>query len=120
MVLPGSNRIALSNTVRKGNRAGRNELCHCGSGRKYKRCCLGRNEAKERNHPSSKMLEELFNFTGRLAQFEKYAARVFSVPRLLSDFTDSRLDPDIPTFDVVNSLFHAALLRIPPSPGRCE
>jgi len=49
----------------------------------------------------------------RLFQFEKYVTKVFSLPNLFSKFTDSRQDPDIPTFDVVNSLFHAAVLRIP-------
>lgn len=49
----------------------------------------------------------------RLFQFEKYVTKVFSLPKLFSEFTDSRQDPDIPTFDVVNSLFHAAVLRIP-------
>ena len=61
----------------------------------------------------SKVFQDLFDLDGRLAQFEKYVAKVFSVPKLLSDFTDSRLDPNIPTFDVINSLFYAALLRIP-------
>lgn len=69
--------------------------------------------AEERRQRLSKVLRGLFDSSGKLAQFEKYAAKVFSVPKLLSDFTDSRVDPDIPTFDVVNSLFHAALLRIP-------
>ena len=27
---------------------GRNELCHCGSGRKYKHCCLDKDAAKAR------------------------------------------------------------------------
>jgi hypothetical protein len=27
---------------------GRNEPCHCGSGRKYKQCCLGKDEAAQR------------------------------------------------------------------------
>jgi len=27
-------------------RPGRNEPCHCGSGRKYKHCCLAKDEAK--------------------------------------------------------------------------
>ena len=27
---------------------GRNDPCHCGSGKKYKRCCLGKDEAAER------------------------------------------------------------------------
>ena len=60
-----------------------------------------------------KMLERLLCSTGKLAQFEKYAAKVFYLPKLLSSFLDSRRDPDIQTFDVVNSLFHTALLRIP-------
>jgi hypothetical protein len=28
-------------------RPGRNEPCHCGSGRKYKHCCLEKDEARE-------------------------------------------------------------------------
>jgi hypothetical protein len=27
-------------------RPGRNQLCHCGSGRKYKHCCLAKDEAQ--------------------------------------------------------------------------
>lgn len=30
------------------SKLGRNEPCHCGSGRKYKQCCLAKDEAKER------------------------------------------------------------------------
>ncbi len=29
-------------------RPGRNDPCHCGSGKKYKRCCLGKDEEAER------------------------------------------------------------------------
>jgi hypothetical protein len=32
---------------------GRNEPCHCGSGRKYKQCCLASDEAKEREARAS-------------------------------------------------------------------
>ena len=32
---------------------GRNDPCICGSGRKYKRCCLERDEAAQREQPSS-------------------------------------------------------------------
>ena len=53
------------------------------------------------------------NSGGRLRQFERYSDRVFSVPKLLNGVTDGRQDPDIPTFDVINALFHTALLRIP-------
>jgi hypothetical protein len=31
-----------------GARPGRNEPCHCGSGRKYKQCCLRKDEAETR------------------------------------------------------------------------
>jgi len=30
-------------------RPGRNEPCHCGSGRKYKHCCLAKDDAKARS-----------------------------------------------------------------------
>ena len=33
-------------------KTGRNELCPCGSGRKYKKCC----EAKERSHGNDRMM----------------------------------------------------------------
>jgi hypothetical protein len=49
----------------------------------------------------------------KLHQFEKYACNVYGLPRLLAKLKDGRRDPDIPTFDVVNSLFHTAVLRIP-------
>jgi hypothetical protein len=32
---------------------GRNEPCHCGSGRKYKQCCLEKDEAKRREQRAS-------------------------------------------------------------------
>jgi len=35
------------------------------------------------------------------------------LPDLLKSLTDSRRSPEISTFDVVNSLFHTAVLRIP-------
>jgi hypothetical protein len=33
-------------TAKLAERPGRNEPCHCGSGRKYKQCCLPKDEAK--------------------------------------------------------------------------
>jgi Protein of unknown function (DUF3300) len=49
----------------------------------------------------------------KLRQFEKYVCNVFALPDLLAKLTDQRRDPKISTFDVVNSLFHTAVLRIP-------
>ncbi|OPL07365.1 MAG: hypothetical protein AVO33_05510 [delta proteobacterium ML8_F1] len=34
--------------VRKEDRPGRNDPCHCGSGLKYKKCCLAKDEAADR------------------------------------------------------------------------
>lgn len=50
---------------------------------------------------------------GKLHQFEKYVCNVFGLPDVFAHLVDTRRAPRIPTFDVVNSLFHTALLRIP-------
>lgn len=94
-------------------RIGRNRPCPCGSGKKYKRCCLERNLADSRRHNVSVLPAWLLNSRRKLHLFEKYACNVYGLPQLLGSFSDTRRDPDVPTFDVVNSLFHAALLRIP-------
>lgn len=49
----------------------------------------------------------------RLHQFENYVHEAYDVPTLMNGWRDGRLDPKISTFDVVNSLFHAALFRLP-------
>ncbi len=49
----------------------------------------------------------------RLHQFEKYAIGTYKIPQALKKQCDSRRDPKISTFAVVNSLFHAAVLRLP-------
>jgi hypothetical protein len=55
----------------------------------------------------------LIDSHGKYQQFAKYACSVYELPHLLGRLTDGRREPTIPTLDVVNSLFHAALLRIP-------
>jgi hypothetical protein len=55
----------------------------------------------------------MLNSRGKLHQFEKYAGNTFALPELLASLSDARRAPEIPTFDVVNSLLHTALLRIP-------
>jgi hypothetical protein len=35
-------------TLPEGRHLGRNDPCHCGSGRKYKQCCLDKDEAEAR------------------------------------------------------------------------
>ncbi len=91
----------------------RNAACHCGSGSKYKRCCYDQDEIIRWQLRSTALPAWILRSRGKLHQFEKYACKVFDLPALLASLTDSRRAPEIPTFDVVNSLFHTALLRIP-------
>ncbi len=37
----------ISKTVIKGEKIGRNDPCHCGSGKKYKKCCMAKDEETE-------------------------------------------------------------------------
>jgi hypothetical protein len=94
-------------------RTGRNLACPCGSGSKYKRCCLESDEVLRRQRRVAALPPWLLASRGKFQQFVKYACNVFALPDLLAGLTDSRRAPEIPTFDVVNSLFHTALLRIP-------
>lgn len=59
------------------------------------------------------MPEWIDDSRGKLHQFEKYVCNVFGLPDLLASLVDTRRAPKIPTFDVANSLFHTAVLRIP-------
>lgn len=92
---------------------GRNAACSCRSGRKYKRCCSEQDEIIRGQLRPVGLPLWLLHSRGKLQQFEKYACNVFDLPGLLARQTDSRRAPEIPTFDVVNSLFHGAVLRIP-------
>ena len=94
-------------------RIGRNEACHCGSGSKYKRCCWDRDEALRRQLRGAALPEWIDVSHSKLHQFEKYVCNVFGLPDLLASFVDTRRAPKIPTFDIANSLFHTAVLRIP-------
>jgi SEC-C motif len=94
-------------------RMGRNEACHCGSGVKYKRCCREPDEALGRQLRGAVLPEWIDGSRSKLHQFEKYVCNVFGLPDLLASLVDTRRAPKISTFDVVNSLFHPAVLRIP-------
>ncbi len=91
----------------------RNLACPCDSGSKYKRCCLERDEVLRRELRTANLPPWLLGSRGKLQQFIKYACTVFALPDLLAGVRDSRRCPEVPTFDVINSLFHTALLRIP-------
>jgi preprotein translocase subunit SecA len=42
---PEPQKVAKQMPARKRREPGRNELCHCGSGKKYKNCCLKKDQA---------------------------------------------------------------------------
>src|SRR2546428_9656665 len=46
--MPTAKMPATKTSTAKADRPGRNDPCPCGSGRKYKQCCLEKDEAKER------------------------------------------------------------------------
>ena len=99
-------------SVLKGRR--RNRLCPCGSGKKYKRCCLECDEQAVKEAAQTAGLPGwILDSRKKLHQFEKYACLVYGLPRLFGALRDKRRRPKVPTFDVVNSLFHTAVLRIP-------
>jgi hypothetical protein len=91
----------------------RNDACHCGCGSKYKRCCYEQDEVVRRQLRSASLPPWILSSRGKLHQFEKYVCNVFALPALLARLNDTRRAPEISTFEVVNSLLHSALLRIP-------
>ena len=97
-------------------RPGRNQPCHCGSHRKYKRCCLQQDLRKSRTDRGVSLPPWLIESERKLHRFLKYSTNVFNAPSLLHRFTDKRRRGHTfkyPTFEVVNSIFHAGLLRRP-------
>jgi hypothetical protein len=85
---------------------GRNALCPCGSGRKYKRCCLPRRqgrleETRRISGEALPLLRALFEYTvrGRGMALQSVAARYFSFwPRPLTPEQEERLI-EFATFD---------------------
>jgi hypothetical protein len=94
-------------------RLGRNEACHCGSGIKYKRWCREPDEVLRRQLRGAVLPAWIDDSRSKLRQFEKYVCNVFGLPDVFASLVDTRRAPKIPTFDVVNSLFHTSVLRIP-------
>src|SRR5438552_8778724 len=91
----------------------RNQTCRCGSANKYKRCCLERDQALRRQLRCAAMPAWILKSDRKLYQFEKYVCNVFALADLLKSLTDGRRSPEISIFDVVNSLSHTPVLRIP-------
>src|SRR5207244_11932587 len=78
------------------------------------KCCRGQREVSLRQQFRCAALAECISGSrSKLQQFEQYFSNVFGLPDLLASLVDTLRAPKIPTFDVVNSLFHTAVLRIP-------
>lgn len=94
-------------------RPGRNDPCHCGSHRRYKRCCRASDERTALQDSGAELPSWIINSRRKLHLFLKYVISVYGLVRMFGGFTDSRRRPDYSTLDVVNSIFLAALLRRP-------
>jgi hypothetical protein len=119
MVIPQSTRAATTRDKPSASTArppGRNQPCHCGSRRKYKRCCLQQDLRARRTEHGLSLPPWLIDSERKLHGFLKYSTNVFNTPSLLRRFTDTRRRGGTftySTFEVVNSIFHAGLLRRP-------
>ena len=49
----------MTNLFNKSQKIGRNELCPCGSGKKYKRCCLEEDEKNERKNVKDEYFQRI-------------------------------------------------------------
>jgi len=70
-------------------------------------------EAKARALRGAVLPPWILNSDGKYQRFMEYACNVYELPSRLRQLTDRRLEPKYATFDVVNSLVQAALLRLP-------
>ena len=81
---------------------GRNAPCPCGSGKKYKKCCLGKKTFETKNSVS-----------GRQYHWDLEEIRRFSTDRIISKLRQFRVDFEIEQFkkDVKNHFSGCALAR---------
>lgn len=54
-----------SNKTNLSNKVGRNDSCSCGSGKKYKKCCMHNDNNKQQNYGQSLLGEEGVNVVGK-------------------------------------------------------
>ncbi|HEY3298592.1 MAG TPA: SEC-C domain-containing protein [Armatimonadota bacterium] len=87
---------------------GRNEPCPCGSGRKYKHCCLGREAAPSRSNPADEVNEEL-----RQAIQGQQFATFADAQAFIADFTRQRNHRPIDDFCGLSSEQMMRILNFP-------
>mmetsp|Transcript_21730 Transcript_21730/g.10169 ORF Transcript_21730/g.10169 Transcript_21730/m.10169 type:complete len:298 (-) Transcript_21730:1084-1977(-) len=84
---------------------GRNEPCPCGSGKKYKRCCLGR---KKRNNDYAKLKKKYADVYNIHLKEEKDIEGIKKAGKLVVktlDLVESEIKPGIST-DYINKIVH--------------
>jgi tetratricopeptide (TPR) repeat protein len=59
-------------------KAGRNDPCPCGSGKKYKKCCLPKHEAQERQRAAKQQAEREERATAHRASLREARARMLA------------------------------------------
>lgn len=74
---------------------------------------MERDQAAARLRRGAVLPSWILDSRGKFHQFIKYACEVYDLPNLMRRLTDGRREPQFATFQVVNSIVHAALLRIP-------
>jgi hypothetical protein len=90
-------------------RVGRNSPCPCGSGKKYKRCCLKQDECERHVDRATHQFEP---GEGRLRQCVAYGRKVYDLREELEKLADGRVDGDIATYVVAAAVLFCGLLRI--------
>jgi tetratricopeptide (TPR) repeat protein len=64
------------------NKVGRNDLCPCGSGKKYKKCCMMKDEAKNLENSSNDTVPEyLLHEQKNPSQLRGRAAEIYNIFR---------------------------------------
>src|SRR5437867_10487367 len=80
---------ALDGGATGGKQPRRNQTCRCGSGNKYKRCCLERDQAFCRQRRCAVMPAWILKSDRKLHQFEKYVCKDRKSTRLNSSHRTS-------------------------------
>lgn len=70
---------------------GRNDPCPCGSGKKYKKCCLGKNEDNE-IETARMMLDTMMNLRKFMLKQEPQIKKYHHLRHIHSDILDSMID----------------------------
>lgn len=78
---------------------GRNEPCHCGSGAKYKKCCLAKDEAPERNGLAEAQVRRESQAAERRAELRDFEAALAVLAR-----ADGPDEADDPLMDASNAV----------------